>query len=116
ARADPLRRALCYGGGVIAGIVPLAIYNLWAFGSVTHMSYKNAVKIQGLSGHAVLGINDSGFFGIGVPSFHTMLQLLFAPRGLLVMSPVLALAVVGNVLLHRRGRRAEALVIGGVSA
>jgi hypothetical protein len=116
ARGDRLRRALSYGAGVIAGIVPLAIYNLWAFGSVTHMSYKDAVKIQGLSGHAVLGINDSGFFGIGVPSFHTLLQLLFAPRGLLVLSPVLALAVVGDVLLYRRGRRAEALVIGGVSA
>jgi hypothetical protein len=110
-----LRRALAYGGGMVLGLVPLAAYNLWAFGSLTHNSYKDAVKIQGLSGHAVLGLNDDGFFGIGMPTFHKLLQILFAPRGLLVLSPVLALAVVGNVLLYRRGRRAEALVIGSVS-
>ena len=44
-----------------------------------------------------------------------MLQLLFAPRGLLVLSPVLALAAVGTVLLGRRGWRAEALTIGAVA-
>lgn len=115
ARGDRLRRALAYGSGVLAGIVPLALYNVWAFGSLTHMSYKDAVSVQGVSGHAVLGLNDGGFFGIGVPTVHKFLQLLFAPRGLLVLSPVLALAVVGNVLLYRRGRRAEALAIGGVS-
>jgi hypothetical protein len=115
AREGRLRRALAYGGGVLAGIVPLALYNAWAFGSLTHMSYKDAVKVQGISGHEVLGLNDGGFFGIGAPTFHKLLQLLFAPRGLLVLSPVLALAVVGNVLLYRRGRRAEALVIGSVS-
>jgi hypothetical protein len=114
-RGDVVRRALSYGAGVIVGVIPLAAYNLWAFGSLTHNSYKDAVKIQGLSGHAVLGLNDSGFFGIGMPSFHVLLQLLFAPRGLLILSPVLALAVVGIVMLHRRGRRAEALTIAAVS-
>jgi hypothetical protein len=115
ARAGAVRRGLAYAAGVVTGVVPLAAYNLWAFGSLTHNSYKDAVKVQGLSGHAVLGLNDSGFFGIGVPSLHTLLQLLFAPRGLLVLSPVLALSVAGTVLLHRRGRRAEALTIAGVA-
>jgi hypothetical protein len=115
-RGDVIRRGLAYGAGVIAGVLPLAAYNLWAFGSLTHNSYRDAVKIQGVSGHAVLGLNDSGFFGIGMPSLHAFGQLLLAPRGLLVLSPVLALGVVGTVLLYQRGSRAEALTIAGVSA
>jgi hypothetical protein len=115
ARGDVIRRGLAYAGGALAGVVPLAAYNLWAFGSLTHNSYKDAVKVQGLSGHAVLGLNDSGFFGIGLPSGHALLQLLFAPRGLLVLSPVLVLSVAGIALLYRRGKRAEALTIASVS-
>jgi len=115
ARGDVIRRGLAYGAGLVAGLLPLFAYNLWAFGSLTHNSYGDAVKIQGISGHAVLGLNDSGFFGIGMPSLHALGQLLFAPRGLLVLSPVLALGVAGTVLLHRRGRRAEALTIAAVS-
>jgi hypothetical protein len=115
ARGDVIRRALAYGLGALVGVLPLAAYNVWAFGSPTHNTYRDAVKVQGLSGHAVLGLNDAGFFGIGMPSFHVLLQLLFAPRGLLVLSPVLALAAVGIVLLYRRGRRAEALTIGAVA-
>jgi hypothetical protein len=115
ARGNVIRRGLAYTGGVLVGVAPLAAYNLWAFGSLTHNSYKDAVAVQGLSGHAVLGLNDSGFFGIEAPTFHQFLQLLFAPRGLLVLSPVLALAVVGTALMYRRGRRAEALTIAGVT-
>ena len=40
--------------------------------------------------------------------------LLFDSRGLLTLSPVLAMGGVGTVLLYRRGRRAEALVIAAV--
>jgi hypothetical protein len=114
-RGDVIRRALAYAAGVIAGLVPLAVYNLWAFGSLTHNSYADAVKVQGISGHAVLGLNDSGFFGIAMPSTHALGQLLFAPRGLLIASPVVALGVAGTLLLYRRGRRAEALTIAAVA-
>lgn len=114
-RANVVRRAAAYGAGVAAGVLPLLMYNLWAFGSVSHFSYADAVKVQGRTGHDVLGLNNSGFFGIGVPKPGAALDLLFASRGLLTLSPVLVLAVVGVVLLYRRGRRAEALVIGGVS-
>jgi hypothetical protein len=114
-RGDLVRRGLAYTGGVIAGILPLALYNLWAFGSVTHFSYEDAVSFQGKSGHDVLGLNDDGFFGITVPSPHTALELLFSAKGLLVLSPVLAMGVVGTVLLYRRGKRAEALTIGGIA-
>lgn len=115
ARGDTVRRGLTYAGGVCAGLLPLAIYNLWAFGSITHLSYNDAVAVQGKTGHAALGLNDGGFFGIDLPSVGVALKLLFSSRGLLTLSPVLALALVGVVLLYRRGRRAEALAIGGMA-
>jgi hypothetical protein len=116
ARAPRVRRALAYGAGAAAGVLPLLLYNLWAFGSVTHFSYHDAVSFQGTSGHDVLGLNDQGFFGISAPSPSNALELLFAAKGLLVLSPVLALGALGGVLLYRRGRRAEALVIGAVGS
>lgn len=111
-----LARGGAYAAGVLAGVLPLAAYNLWAFGSLTTLSYDNAVDRQGFSGHDTLGLNDGGFFGIGLPDARVALELLIAPRGLLVITPVLALGLVGTVLLHRRGRRAEALTIGAVCA
>ena len=115
ARAGWLRRGVAYTAGVAAGIAPLVAYNLWAFGTLSHNTYADAVKVQGKSGHAVLGLNGGGFFGIGPPSPHVALELLLSPRGLLVLSPVLVAGAIGTVLLHRRGKRAEALVIGAVA-
>jgi len=97
-----------------AGVAPLIAYNVWAFGSVTHSSYKGAVAIQGDTGRDVIGLNDSGFFGIEVPDVQIALDLLFANKGLLTLAPVLALALAGVVLLYRRGLRAESYVIGGL--
>ena len=45
-----------------------------------------------------------------------LVTLLLDSRGLLTLSPVLALGAAGIVLLFRRGRRAEALTIAGVCA
>src|SRR4051812_43325434 len=114
-RGSRLRRGLTYAAGVLAGALPLLAYNLWAFGSITHLSYANAVKVQGLSGHAVLGSNAGGFFGVGVPDPKVMLDLLFSAKGLFTLAPVLVMGVVGIVLLRRRGRRAEAWTIGGMA-
>lgn len=115
-RGDLWRRGLAYGGGVLAGVAPLFAYNLWAFGSLTHFSYEDAVAEQGATGHAVIGLNDGGFFGIGMPSVGDGFDLLLSTKGLFVISPVLMLAVVGIVLMHRDGRRAEAWTIGGIFA
>src|SRR5205823_8888528 len=38
-----LRRALEYAAGGVAGLVPLGLYDWWAFGSPTHLSYRDAV-------------------------------------------------------------------------
>ena len=108
------RRAGIYAAGVLAGAAPLAAYNLWAFGSVGTTSYDNAVDFQGRTGHATLGLNSGGFFGIGVPHARTALELLFSPRGIVALTPVVALGVVGIVLMHRRGARAQAWTIGAV--
>ncbi len=109
-----IRRGAAYAAGIAAGIAPLIAYNLWAFGSLTHSSYTGAVAIQGDTGHDVVGLNDSGFFGIDPPDFQIALDLLFANKGLITLAPVLALGLVGLVLLHRRGHRAEAYVIGAI--
>lgn len=111
-----LRRALAYGAGALAGVVPLLAYNLWAFGSVTTTSYANAVDFQGLTGHDTLGLNSGGFFGVGVPDPRAALELLLAPRGIIALTPVVAVGLFGAWLLYRRGLRAEALTIGAIAA
>ncbi|HEY4277769.1 MAG TPA: hypothetical protein VGM91_06095 [Conexibacter sp.] len=109
-----LRRAAAYAGGVLIGVVPLAVYNAWAFGTIDHNGYTGAVKTAGRSGHAVLGLNDAHFFGISFPNPGTALELLFSARGLLTIGPVIGVGVYGLVLLYRSGRRAEALLAGGI--
>jgi hypothetical protein len=114
-RGPRVPRGLAYAAGALIGALPLFAYNLWAFGSITHLSYANAVKDQGLSGHDVLGSNAGGFFGVGVPDPKVALDLLFSAKGLFTLAPVLVMGVVGIVLLRRRGHRAEAWVIGGLA-
>ena len=109
------RRAPLYFLGVAFGIVPLLAYQWWAFGSPTHLAYHNAVFMGGVSGHDVVGANERGFFGVALPSFVVGVELLFSPPGLLRMTPLVALGVVGTVLMYRRGFRAEAVTIATVA-
>jgi hypothetical protein len=88
-------------GGLI-GIVPLLLYNHYAFHSWTHLAYSSIPRQQ------------KGFFGIGAPSLPVLATLLFDSRGLLTLSPVLAMGGVGTWLLYKRGLRAEALTIAGI--
>jgi hypothetical protein len=53
--------------------------------------------------HQLFGPNDRGLFGIGVPSFTVAAELLFAPVGLLRMTPLVGLGLVRTVLTYRRG-------------
>jgi len=111
-----LRRAIVYAVGVLVGIIPVLAYNQWAFGSPTTMSYSNAVANQGFSGHATLGLNSGGFFGIGVPDPLASLELLLAPRGILTITPVVLVGLYGVWLLRNRGYRAEARTIAAIVA
>ncbi len=95
-------RAGAYIAGGIVGIVPLLLYNHYAFHSWTHLAYSD-VKRQ-----------KAGFFGITMPKPKVFATLLFDSRGLLTVSPVLIMAGIGTVLLYRRGKRAEALTVLGI--
>jgi hypothetical protein len=114
-RGERVKRGLAYAGGCVLGALPLFAYNLAAFGSITHFSYADAVKRQGFTGHDLLGANDSGFFGINVPNPKVALDLLFTAKGLLVLSPVLVMGIVGVVLMYRGRWKAEAWTIGGIA-
>ena len=110
-----LRRGAAYAAGVAAGVAPLVAYNLWAFGSVTHSSYTGAVAIQGDTGHDVVGLNDGGFFGIDLPGLPDRARPAVREQGPdHARAGARRSALVGLVLLHRRGLRAEAYVIGGL--
>jgi hypothetical protein len=97
-----LSRVSAYVLGGLIGIVPLLLYNHYAFHSWTHLAYSNIPRQQ------------KGFFGIGVPSLKVMATLLLDSRGLLTISPVLAMGAIGTWLLYKRGKRAEALTIAGI--
>ncbi len=96
------RRAGAYVAGGVVGILPLGLYNHFAFGSLTHVAYDNIPS------------QEHGLFGIQFPSLRVLATLLLSSRGLLTLSPVLVMAAIGVVLLHRRGRRAESLTIGAI--
>jgi 4-amino-4-deoxy-L-arabinose transferase-like glycosyltransferase len=94
------------GWFVLGGVPPaaaLAAYDWSAFGSPFHLSYRYIVGQLGDRQH-------HGFFGIGLPTLHGLNEVLFVDRGLLVLSPVLAAAAAGLVLMWRRGHRGEAAV------
>jgi hypothetical protein len=117
ARTAPrLPRAAAYGLGALLGAAPVLIFNQWAFGSPLQFAYGDAVSVQGLTGHAELGLNDQGFFGISLPRPGDALDLLIASRGLLTLTPVVAMGIAGAALMRRRGYRAESNVILAIAA
>ena len=115
-RTDWLRRSLAYGAGSVAGALPMLAFNLWAFGNPLKLAYGDAVAFPGASGHDVLGLNSHGFFGITAPRLDSAMDLLIAGRGLLVLTPIVVMAVVGVFLMRRDGHRAEANTILAVAA
>jgi hypothetical protein len=120
ARTDAMRgrvrRGAAYAAGAVAGAVPALLFNLWALGSPLRFAYGDAVVRAGQSGHAEVGLNDDGVFGITLPDPEAALDLLVSSRGLLTLTPVIAIAAVGVYLMYRKGRVAEARVIAAVAA
>jgi hypothetical protein len=109
-----LRRALAYGAGALCGTLPTLAFNLWAFGNPLKLAYGSAVEYPGLTGHDELGLNSHGFFGITAPRLDGAGELLLSSRGLLTLTPIIIIAVIGVVLIRRRGHRAEANTIAAV--
>ena len=113
--ARRLARGLAYAGSAALAAAPTLAFNLWTLGSPFRFAYSHAVALQGLTGHATLGLNESGFFGIDVPRPGAALELLLASRGILTITPVLAMALVGAALMRRGRNRAEANVVAAVA-
>jgi hypothetical protein len=107
-----VRRGLMYGVGLVVGVLPLAAYNAWAFGSPFRNGYSDAVIELGASGHDIVGANDEGFFGLTHPRLGRAADLLFDERGLFVLTPVALVALAGLAPLYRRGYWREALLVG----
>ncbi len=111
-----INRAIAYGAGAVAGALPMLAFNFWAFGNPLKLAYGDAVAFPGASGHDVLGLNSHGFFGITAPRLDSAIDLLIAGRGLLVLTPIVVMAVIGVFLMRREGHRAEANTILAVAA
>jgi hypothetical protein len=105
-----------YALGAVAGVVPLALFNGWAFGSPLELSYENAVIDPGQSGHDVVGANDEGLFGLTLPSLRSAGELLASDKGMLVLTPLVAAGIGGLVALLRSPARREAILALGVCA
>ena len=101
-----------YAIGAAVGVLPLLLYQWWAFGSPLRTAYEHQVVAGGASGHDVVGVHASG---LSAPSARVAMELLFAQVGLLRLSPVLGLALVGLLLMYRRGFRAEAMTIAAIA-
>ena len=109
-RGEALRRGCAYAAGLLLGVLPLFLYNQWAFGSPLHMPYAEAIYHRGVTGHDVLGANGRGLFGVAWPSFDTAARLLFGRGGLFTAAPVLLAGLAGLILLYRTGRKREAVL------
>ena len=103
---DRVRRAAAYAAGALAGVAPMLAFNYWAFGSPTRLAYEGWK-----SDDAAAAEPFGGQFESFLPDPHVALALLLAPAGL----GALACALVGAVLLYRRGVRAESLLVLGIT-
>jgi hypothetical protein len=114
ARAAPLLRGAVYALGGVAGLVPLLLYDWWAFGSPFRFPYRYGVHEPGTSRIDVLN-NEVPLSELwDVPTIDDVTGLLFTTWGLATAAPVLALAAVGGYRLYRRGRRWEVAIAGAV--
>lgn len=97
------------GAALLAGVVallPLALYNLLAFGTPFRVGYSGVVGWEGM---------HQGLFGLGVPRPRVLQSILFSFRlGLIWVAPVLALAPLGLWAWGRDPqRRALAITAAG---
>ena len=103
-----LRPLVRFAAGVIPGAVLLGAYAWLAFGAPWHnpLSYSDNEYQEA---HA------SGILGITAPTTHAVRLVLVGDRGLLVNSPVLAVAAAGLWLLWRRRLRVEAALCAAIT-
>ncbi|MDQ1157299.1 hypothetical protein QE385_001626 [Sphingomonas sp. SORGH_AS 950] len=92
----------------VAGLLPLAAYNLFAFGTLFRIGYSGVVGFEGM---------NQGLFGLTVPRLAVLREILVGPmRGLFWVAPVLLVAPVGLWRLgEERATRGIALTAAGVA-
>jgi hypothetical protein len=91
ARRPPM---LIAAGGALVALVPLAIYNLIAFGTPFRLGYEGVVGFDGMR---------QGLFGLTYPKPDVIGEILWgADKGLIWVAPILIAAPVGLALLIRR--------------
>jgi hypothetical protein len=106
AGGDRGRRVSLYGLGVAAGALPALAANTWMFGTPFHLPQEGWHH----QGSAPL----PGLLGITQPTLDNALRIVFYPGGI---GPILLPALVGAVLLWRRGARLQGalpLLIAGL--
>jgi hypothetical protein len=85
--------ALAVAGAIVA-LVPLAIYNLIAFGTLFKLGYEGVVGFAGM---------QQGLFGLTYPRFEVIGEILGgAEKGLIWVAPILVAAPIGLALMIRR--------------
>ena len=115
ARAEPLRRAAAYTGGLLVGVAPLLAFNTWRSarrsGSATRTpSSSRSERERPPSGQTTTA--STGW----VSRPRAALSLLVSEKGLLIVAPIAIVALFRFPLLWRSGRRAETLVCAGIAS
>lgn len=97
---------LAAAGGILA-LIPLAGYNLFAFGTVFRLGYQGVVGFDGMK---------QGLFGIGLPDPWVLWNITFSrQRGLFWFAPALLLGLAGLVpLLRNRATRDLGVVVAAI--
>jgi hypothetical protein len=94
--------------GGVAALLPMAVYNLVAFGTVFRLGYQGVVGWEGM---------NQGFFGLTTPSLTVLREITVGPRrGLLWVAPVLLFAPIGLVRLWRGARTRGLAIMASVAA
>jgi hypothetical protein len=102
AAGEHLKRFAAFAAGGLAGVLPLLLFNTWAFGDPLHTPYQDYWQAR------------PDFSPLALPAWDEFSKIMFSSLGLLVLAPVLLAAGGGLVLMYRRGTRAEALVCASV--
>lgn len=97
-----VRPLLRYAAGAVPPLALLAAYDWAAFGSPFHLSYRYVANVYSSE-------QQSGFFGIHVPTANGLHLVFFGDRGILVTMPIVVAAAAGLVLFAKQHRR-EAIV------
>jgi hypothetical protein len=93
-------------GVALVAVLPLFAYNAFAFGSPFQSGYAGVTDFAGM---------QQGFFGLTYPKPQVLWEIVFGPRrGILWVSPVLALAPIGLAWLIRDRRHRDLAVLATV--